>query len=60
MKNIPLFIGIFAVLALMAMQAAAKYSKQFRNSAGKISPQYISGQGVCQPSPTIPPDDGQG
>ncbi|MFZ4777230.1 MAG: hypothetical protein ACOYM3_17825 [Terrimicrobiaceae bacterium] len=60
MKNIPLFIGIFAVLAMMALQAAAKDSNQFRNSAGKKSPGYISGPGVCQPSPTAPDDDGQG
>jgi len=56
MKNIPLFLAIFTVTAMMALQAATKPSEQSMGlkSGGESS-------GVCSPSPTAPPPSpGQG
>jgi hypothetical protein len=58
MKNFPLFIGVFIVLAMMALQAGQKTPGRFGNT-GKSRAQLPSGS-VCEPPPSTPPGGGQG
>lgn len=58
MKNFPLFVGLIAVFSMMIVQGASKTTDADKRSGLMKSRGQHTTQGVCQPSPTEPPDDG--